>query len=85
MDGQEIITGMTEQVTNTWYDTVRASGVNVQDDSGARPRCLSWLLLFSSMANKPINTPSKQENTKHKIDWLPLGSVHSNWKERIQK
>jgi serine/threonine-protein kinase HipA len=30
-EAQEIITRMTEQVTNTWFDTVRACGVSVQD------------------------------------------------------
>ena len=30
-DAQKIITVMTEQVTSTWYETVRACGVSVQD------------------------------------------------------
>jgi serine/threonine-protein kinase HipA len=30
-EAQKIIATMTEQVTSTWYDTVRACGVSVQD------------------------------------------------------
>ena len=30
-EAQKIITDMTEQVASTWYDTVRASGVSIQD------------------------------------------------------
>ena len=30
-EAQKIVTDMTEQVASTWYDTVRASGVSIQD------------------------------------------------------